>query len=401
MSSVRELIEGLLPAPKKTSSLFHELPPSGREIDLLRSSDTRYTSSMKSSAKLEDYFSSLVDNALDFLSRSIDDFEHYPKYSVIHFHAAVELFVKARLMSEHWSLVVTQRKEADWEKFVAGDFQSAGLEEAAGKLEKVVQSGISESTLQAFRDVGKHRNKMVHFFHKAHPFSENKRLRTKVAKEQLNAWYLLNQLLTGPWKDVFDDWLPQISEIDTRLRDHRKYLQVIFDNLKPEIEARKQEGFEFRACPSCQFEAQERNPDAEDIDLAVCWVCGFKQKFLTVDCPECCSPVEFADEGFSECGSCGKYLEPEHIVYALKYHGAAYAAAKEGDYSWDDGNCSNCDGYHTVVCRASGKYICGSCLGEFESMQPCEWCDELNTGDMEDSYLHGCNQCEGRLGYGD
>ena len=357
---------------------------------------------MKSSAKLEDYFSSLVDNALDFLSRSIEDLEHHPKYSVIHFHAAVELFVKARLMSEHWSLVVTQRKEADWRKFVEGDFQSVGLEEAAGKLEKVVRDGVSKSALQAFRDVGKHRNKMVHFFHEAHSDSEDEQLRARVAKEQLNAWYLLNQLLTGPWKEVFDDWPTQIHEIDTRLRDHRKYLEVIFDNVKPKIEARKEEGFEFKVCPSCQFEAQEHNPGAGDIDLTVCWVCGFKQKLLTIYCPECGSSVEFTDEGFSECGSCNARLEPEHIVDALKDHSAAYVAAKDGDYySWDEGNCSECGIYHTVVRTALDEYICTSCFGEFESLQPCEYCNELNTGDVENSYLVGCSVCEGRLGDGD
>ena len=79
---------------------------------------------MKSPVKLEDYFSRLVDNALNFLSRSIEDLQQSPKYSVIHFYAAVELFLKARLMKEHWSLVVTKPQDADWEKFVAGDFQA-------------------------------------------------------------------------------------------------------------------------------------------------------------------------------------------------------------------------------------------------------------------------------------
>lgn len=209
-------------------------------------------------------------------------------------------------------------------------------------------------------------------------------------------------MLNGPWKDVFDDWMVPIGEIDARLRDHRKYLHVVFDNLKPEIEAlKREEGFGFKACPSCQFEAQERNPDAEDIDLAVCWVCGFKQKFLTVNCPECGSPVEFADEGFSECVSCGERLEPEHIVEVLRDDSAVYAAEKDGDRSWDEGNCSECDTYHTVVRTDSEKYVCANCFGEFELMQQCEWCDELDTGDMENSYLSGCSVCDGRLGWGD
>lgn len=356
---------------------------------------------MGNPTKPDDLFESLVGNALDFLSRSIEDLRQSPKYSVIHFYAAVELFLKARLLKEHWSLVVTSRQDADWEKFIAGDFVSVSLKEAANRLEKVVRSGISKSTLEAFQSVGNHRNKLVHFFHVAHSASENGGLRTEVAKEQLNAWYLLNQLLTGPWKDVFDDWMTQISEIDTKLRDHRKYLQVIFDHLRPRIQAREREGFSFDFCPSCRFKAQERNPEARDIDVAVCLVCGLEQKRLTIECPDCGKPAEFVNEGFSECGSCGKTLEPEHVADALKDHGAAYTAAKDGERSWHEGNCTDCEVPHTVVLTASGRYVCASCFGESESMQPCEWCDELNTGDMEHSYLLGCSVCEGRSGWSD
>ena len=55
------------------------------------------------------FFERLVENALDFLVCAIEEFQVAPKYSVIHFSAAVELFLKARLMAEHWSLVVMDR----------------------------------------------------------------------------------------------------------------------------------------------------------------------------------------------------------------------------------------------------------------------------------------------------
>ena len=117
-------------------------------------------------------FSRLVENGFDFLFKAIDELKDQPKYSVIHFHAAVELFVKARLMHEHWSLVVTKRQEPAWEKFVAGDFQSVSLDEAASRLSKIVRSGLSAPELEAFREVARHRNKMVHFFHEAHTDEE-------------------------------------------------------------------------------------------------------------------------------------------------------------------------------------------------------------------------------------
>lgn len=351
--------------------------------------------------RADDLFGRLVDNALDFLSRSISDLDRSPKYSVIHFYAAVELFLKARLMKEHWSLVVTRPQDADREKFVAGDFQSVTLKDAASRLEKVVGSGVSKSALQTFQNVGKHRNKMVHFFHEAHSDAENEKLRTGIAKEQLNAWYLLHQLLTVQWKDVFDAWLPRVGEIDTKLRDHRKYLQVVFDHLRPEIEALEQEGVVFETCPSCEFKAQKREAEDEYVSVAVCLVCGVAQRKLSIGCPFCGKPVDFVDDGFAECGSCGKLLEPEHIVKVLKDEDATYAAAREGVRSWEEGNCGKCEGYHTVVRIAPDKYLCANCLGDFEAMQPCEWCDELNTGDMENSYVLGCSACEGKLAYGD
>jgi len=115
----------------------------------------------------KDLLERLVENAMDFLSQSIEEFDESPKYAVIHFHAAVELFLKARLMAEHWSLVVSKRKDPDWDKFVSGDFLSVSLDEAADKLDKVIRSGLSKQELETLRRLTKHRNKMVHFFHGA------------------------------------------------------------------------------------------------------------------------------------------------------------------------------------------------------------------------------------------
>ena len=47
-------------------------------------------------------FNSLAKNAFDFLKQAIEEFDKSPKYSVIHFCAAVEMILKARLMTEHW-----------------------------------------------------------------------------------------------------------------------------------------------------------------------------------------------------------------------------------------------------------------------------------------------------------
>ena len=159
----------------------------------------------------QDLLTRVVENAMDFLSRSISEFDGSPKYSVIHFHAAVELFLKARLMAEHWSLVVSKRQDPDWNKFVAGDFISVSMNEAADKLDRVVRSGLTKQELNTFRGLTNHRNKMVHFFHDAVTVEENEELRRDIAKEQLTAWFLLYKILTNRWADIFSPWAKKLA----------------------------------------------------------------------------------------------------------------------------------------------------------------------------------------------
>ena len=347
----------------------------------------------------DEMFSRLVENAFDFLFKAIKEIEDQPKYSVIHFYAAVELFIKARLMKEHWSLVISQRQEADWDKFIAGDFQSVTLTEAANKLRKVVRSGLSRAELDAFKEVANDRNKMVHFFHEAQSAEESGKLKRDIVKKQLKAWFSLHQLLITKWKDEFSPWEDKIKELDSELRKLHEFLRVVFDNLKPQIEENKKKGVLYDKCPSCGFESQELCEDENTIYEAICLVCGLTENSLNIRCPECGEVVTLKNEGFGQCQSCGKNLEPEDVAGALIDDGAAHIAAMEGDDSWGEANCSDCDGYHTVVRTENDEWICASCFGVFDSLEACGWCNELNTGDMEHSYITGCNHCEGMAGW--
>ena len=75
----------------------------------------------------EDFLDSLVENAIDFLQTSLSQIQTSPKHSVINFCAALELFLKARLLVEHWSLIVLRPDAAELEKFKTGDFQSVSM----------------------------------------------------------------------------------------------------------------------------------------------------------------------------------------------------------------------------------------------------------------------------------
>src|SRR5713226_3157429 len=82
----------------------------------------------------EQMFDSLVANAIDFLRHSIDELEKKPKYSVIHFCAAIEIFLKAKLMREHWSLIDEEPQKANITRFLNGDFKSVGIDATINRL---------------------------------------------------------------------------------------------------------------------------------------------------------------------------------------------------------------------------------------------------------------------------
>ncbi len=346
-------------------------------------------------------FRYLVKNAIDFLSKSLSEIQKQPKYSMIHFYAAVELLIKARLMKEHWSLIVTGKQEPDWNKFIVGNFQSVSIHDAANRHKNIVRSGLSDVEIKEFRNIANHRNKMIHFFHEFHTAKESNALRNSIVKHQLNAWYSLHKILTIRWKNEFSSWQKKIKDINDKLLKLREFLQAIYDKVKPEIDILKEKGIKFTECPSCGFEAQKHDGVPCIKYTSKCCVCEHIESILKIECPECNKMIIFRNEGFGVCHSCGKSFKPENLIDVLQDETAAHFAAHEGDDTWDLGNCHWCDGYETVTYTTHGKWICANCLEVFDSLDKCEWCGEKSTADMQDSYTFGCSYCKGRIGKDD
>lgn len=97
---------------------------------------------MKKARQEKNDFALVVDNALDFFQKALEEFDKKPKYSVIHFHAAIELIMKARLLWEHWTLIITRPETANLKSFRSGDFQSVSIRDAKTRLESIVQDGL-------------------------------------------------------------------------------------------------------------------------------------------------------------------------------------------------------------------------------------------------------------------
>ena len=337
-------------------------------------------------------FESLTRNAFDFLKRGIDEFDKAPKYSVIHFCAAVEMLLKARLMKEHWSLVVSKPDQANLAKFIAGDFMSVTMDEARARIRDIAGEDIADDAFNSFRALANHRNKMVHFFHA--DVDGDDKAKSKIVAEHCRSWFHLHRLLNR-WDAYFDDFRAEIASADRSMKKHRKYLNAKLKALKPALDASRKAGNKPIACSACGFKAAV--PEALNGQIASlrCLVCDHTETQVEINCPHCNQAVVMTGEGYAKCEHCGGAIEPENLVTALT---TDVVGTKDYFQTGLPANCGNCDGYQTVV-ECGERYFCANCFDISDHVEQCGWCNELNTGDMELSYSTGCGHCEGQLGH--
>lgn len=103
-------------------------------------------------------FDKLVESALDFLNRALKKVKTEPKYSVIDFFTGVELILKARLLHEHWSLVVAKPGDVSKQKFLEGSFESATRKQCFTRLENVCGETLNEEQA-CFDQLAERRNR--------------------------------------------------------------------------------------------------------------------------------------------------------------------------------------------------------------------------------------------------
>jgi len=349
---------------------------------------------------MSDRFDDVVRNAFDFMGRSIDELEKHPKYSVIHFYSAIELFVKARLLEEHWTQIVAKPEHADKAKFQRGDFQSVGLKEANERLAKVADDGLLDEELRCFDGLRQVRNQMVHFAHSAQGDGEEARKEMeRIVADHAKGWFYLHRLLTGRWSKHFSDYEKAAQEMDGRMRKQTKYLEQKFRLLAEEIEAAKAAGSHFMSCPSCGFESFEAGEPVW-VGMGRCLVCELTAPAVTLPCVnEECGRAILLTDSYDHCAACGEEYSPEGVENVLDENNKV----EIGD--WDDvdgahrAGCGECEGFETVLLLKSDMWFCTQCFDLEDHVGQCEWCTSVSTHVPEDSYLVGCSQCDGRHGH--
>lgn len=334
-------------------------------------------------------FDNLVRNGIDFLEKAMSQLDSEPKYSVINFYTAVEIFLKAPLVHDHWSLVVVDR-DPNRRKYEAGDFISVSFDDACNRLDLSLKKPLTKSAKEAFNRVRKHRNRMVHFYHSG----TSEKQRDVIKLEQAQAWFELNHFITDDWCEEFKPYMQEFKRMENNLVANNHYAQTKYESLKTKIEGQKSGGAIFKICPKCGTGACQVNTLADHLTTYHCKVCFLSDTQLNVTCPECGD----TDQSMSpyepfECEKCKYRISGEEKIFR-------FLDQSKTRYSKDDfdsvtpANCDECQGYQTV-CEYAEGYLCSNCFTFFNSLSQCDWCSDHMTGSADDTYVNGCEHCEG------
>jgi len=157
---------------------------------------------MAKTKNIEDVFDSIIKNALEFLNDSADEFENQPKRSLIDFITALELFIKARLLKEHWTLLLNNLSKGNYSNFVNGDLPTINFKDALERLDNVLQEPLTKQERVCFEKLRLHRNKLIHFYNKDYS-GKSQKAKLNALTEIAEGWFYLHNFLKDRWHEVF------------------------------------------------------------------------------------------------------------------------------------------------------------------------------------------------------
>lgn len=345
-------------------------------------------------------FDSVVLNAIDFLKTSLNELEHRPKYSMINFYSSIELFFKARLMKEHWSLIIVKPEKANLTSFRAGKFKSVNLVESNQRLNNICNDGIAEKELIHFIQIRDHRNKLVHLFNSTYSRRSKKAI-YEVISEQCKAWYYLHKLLTVKWKNTFKDYAKKIESLNKKMLSNRKFLKAKYEAIKTHLEIKKKNGLKIEKCFACGYVSSEEDEISNPLYETMCHVCTARQRFLKVPClnEKCDAEIFVYDMAEGECDKCSQHID---IDYLIVLYGQNLSPKELSIGPPAEAYCNVCEFVPASVIpldEDDSEWLCLSCLEIHDPPGECEFCREYVTGNLEDSYVLGCMNCIGLVGF--
>lgn len=321
----------------------------------------------------------ILKNSLIFLLEGIQQIENNPRQSIVVFWTGVELFIKALLVAEHWSLIVKDTRDISQEKFEKGDFVSVDFLHAIKLLENIYSVSLEKKTRVAFDALRKHRNKIIHF---VNCDVENKSALDlcDIFLEMGNVWEELQGLYLPPFGFDENELYVLYNEITKAVESHKiildgKYRQVFEDKL------RHLNNDEVLLCNSCGYKAVLLSPIIGFIYEAKCLVCGNSVDIIKIKCAFC-DHLNILHKSENTCSNCHKKLDLiSHVL---------------GDsVSMNDYSVATCHRCRTKsVIRVGSAWFCLECFSFHSTVNACDSCSSLVTHSVTNSNEYGCICCE-------
>lgn len=339
---------------------------------------------MVNSSKNKDIFELLVINAIDFFDQSIEEFKKKPKYSVIHFASGIELFIKARLAYEHWTLIAASidDKECRFNDAVSGKMKTVTVEKAKERLKRlelIDKNGKYIAMMfQAFDQLASFRNKIIHFS------SAIKEEKNTIVSLQCQVWYYLYDLLDTSWKDIFESCWEDIQALNNRMRTYSIFLDEKFNILKTEIETERNAGTLYQKCVVCHHDSyKDYSFQLGDIEAegGICKVCNFDDHVeLTGTCPRCHKETILCGKQEVLCKHCDYTFSPEQLLSVLdeNYHSYRHIKDVLNEQIY---HCYYCEEIYTVAYLDNIQFLdpilfCTNCLKILEKTEAEEYEEE-------------------------
>jgi len=398
-------------------------------------------------SKQKEMFKELVLNATDFMLSAAKELKDSPKFSLLHFCTGVELILKARLMDEHWTLILKDPGKANWRRFVDCTFQTVGMSQAIDRLTGIMPHTLPTRVEKAIKNIANHRNQMVHFYnedvvHKhaksldmisirkslrsaskgsvagkvdtEKPISEatTKRvnaiaekvmrktsIQQQIAAEQCRVWHHVYGLVCGPWSSAFSQHSDVLSSIQEAMTENKVYLEESYKELKDQLDHEIESGQRVDECDVCGY----RSAIVVDWGLGSCWstcrVCSAHDVFLEIKCAnEDCSGTVKARDGQGECSECKDYYDIDRLLDIVNPPGRRSHKDGHGTDRVFCNTCAGAVGYkQSAVPQGDGTYLCLCCQETFTTLGTCEWCNETYAGELGgETFWLGCAMCDGR-----
>jgi hypothetical protein len=288
-----------------------------------------------------------IANGIDYLQSVVNHLAGEPtvwdlKYAVLHLQSATEVLLKARLLQEHWSLVLKDPGKADRARFENGEFESCGTTEAISRLRGIVGIVVPETDTKEIAQLAKWRNALQHY-----GLSVPARAVESRAAQVLDILirFVTDHLIPGLSGEEADYADEGMYTVRSRLTEIEAFIKARMDRLRPELE-----------------------PYADQ----------------TITCPECSQPaLPLLIDGPLSCRFCDEtWAHPEELAH----HYARSVLDPNGYADFESSGdgplpraCPDCGSEllvleaHTAAAPDAPSPLCFSCGKTYEALVACEY----------------------------